>query len=172
MKDFNRLRLRIGLLAVGSGTIAGLTLMTQAPAFSQAAYGSYVGVGASFGLTRAENDDRKTSGVIAGRYKLLRAPISLRGQVLIGDGVALVPTVSYDIPINWQTDVYIGAGASIPIGSSTPVGDQTSFALQPGIDYALPNSNVVLFGNAIFAFDGYKRGGAATSLQGGVGIRF
>ncbi|MGV0024537.1 hypothetical protein [Phormidesmis priestleyi] len=172
MKDFNRLRLRMSTIVVGSSTIASLSLMTQAPAFSQAAYGSYVGVGGSLGLTRAENDDRKVSAVVAGRYKFLRAPISIRGQALVGDGVALVPTVSYDIPLNWQADVYIGAGFSLPLGSNTPVGDKASFALQPGIDYALPNSNVVLFGNAIIAFDGYKRGGAATSLQGGVGIRF
>ncbi|NJR49129.1 MAG: porin family protein [Leptolyngbyaceae cyanobacterium CSU_1_3] len=167
MKNLSHLPLRMGAIAVGLALC-----LPQSPASAQAAYGSYVGVGASFGLTRAENDDRKVSGVIAGRYKFLRAPISLRGQVLIGDGVALVPTVSYDIPLNWQADVYIGAGASIPIDSNTPIGNQTSFALQPGIDYALPNSDLVLFGNAIIAFDGYKRGGAATSLQGGVGIRF
>lgn len=172
MKNLSRLVLDLGA-AVGLGSAAiAVGLAAQAPASAQAAYGSYVGVGPSFGLTRADNEDRKISAVVAARYKFLTAPISLRGQALVGDGVALVPTVSYDIPVNWQTDVYIGAGASIPIGSNTPVGNQTSFAIQPGIDYALPNSNVVIFGNAIIAFDGYKRGGAAASLQGGVGIRF
>lgn len=172
MKDFNRSLLQMGAaVALGSASVVGTFSIAPAPASAQAAYGSYVGIGPSFGLTSTENEGRKTSAVVAGRYKLLRAPISVRGQVLVGDGVAIVPTVSYDVPLNWQTDVYIGAGASIPIGN-TPVGDKTSFAIQPGIDYALPNSDLVLFGNAIIAFDGYKRGGAAASLQGGVGIRF
>jgi hypothetical protein len=45
--------------------------------------------------------------------------------------------------------------------------------LQPGIDYVVPNSNTVIFGNAIIAFDAYRDGsGTAFSLQGGVGLRF
>ena len=170
MKHFNPAFLPIGV-AVSAAAIS-LVFGVQAPASAQAAYGSYVGIGPSFGVTRGANDDRQISAVVSGRYKFLTAPISVRTQALIGSHVAIVPTVSYDIPINWQTDVYIGAGASIPIGGDTPVGNKTSFAIQPGIDYALPNSNVVLFGNAIISFGAYKQGGAAASLQGGVGLRF
>jgi hypothetical protein len=37
----------------------------------------------------------------------------------------------------------------------------------------VPNSNTVLFGNAIIAFDAYRNGGGtALSVQGGVGLRF
>jgi hypothetical protein len=113
--------------------------------------------------------------VVAARYKFLRVPVSIRTQALIGDGVALVPTVSYDFPINWQTDAYLGVGASIPLSGDTvtPVGNRTSLAIQPGIDYALPNSNLLIFGNAIIAFDAYRKGGStAASLQAGVGLRF
>jgi hypothetical protein len=112
--------------------------------------------------------------VITGRYKFLEAPISGRAQLFIGDGVSLVPTVSYDIPLNWQTDAYIGLGAAIPLGGGvTPVGDRTAFVIQPGIDYSLPNSNMVVYGNAVIAFDAYKdTRGTAAALQGGVGIRF
>lgn len=166
---------RLKTLFIGTAVSIGLGLCVhQAPASAQAAYGSYVGIGPSFGLTEGDRNDqdRQVSGVIAARYKFLRAPISLRAQAFIGDGFALVPTVSYDYPLNWQTDVYIGAGASIPLSGNTPVGDRASFAIQPGIDYALPNSNVVVFGNAVISFDGYKGGGAAASLQGGVGLRF
>jgi hypothetical protein len=36
----------------------------------------------------------------------------------------------------------------------------------------IPNSNTVLFGNAIVAFDAYRQGsGTAFSLQGGVGLQ-
>ncbi|BAU11578.1 hypothetical protein LEP3755_20770 [Leptolyngbya sp. NIES-3755] len=145
----------------------------QAPASAQAAYGSYIGVGPAVGLTSGDNGDGSgISAVVAGRYKFLRAPISLRAQAFLGSGTAIVPTVSYDYPLNWQTDIYIGAGASIPLGGDSVVGNRTSFAIQPGIDYVLPNSNLVVFGNAVIAFDGYRNGGAAATLQGGVGLRF
>jgi hypothetical protein len=177
MKGFEDFRWqRNGVMASLLGVAVGLAggVMSQLPAQAQAAYGSYVGIGPSFGLVEGDRpeQEREISGVIAGRYKLLELPFSLRAQALIGSDTALVPTVSYDFPINWQTDVYLGAGAAFPIGGNTPVGDQTSFVLQPGIDYAVPNSKLVIFGNAVIAINGYKGGGTPTSLQGGVGIRF
>ncbi|MBD2777322.1 hypothetical protein [Iningainema tapete] len=140
------------------------------PAQAQVAYGSYVGIGPSVGLT----DEVQVGGVIAGRYKLLEVPISFRAQAFIGRNVALVPSVSYDFPLNWQTDAYLGAGLVLAGGDTpSPVGNKISFALQPGIDYVIPNSNTVIFGNAIIAFDAYRdSGGTAFSLQGGVGLRF
>jgi hypothetical protein len=165
---FNR---KLSLFA-GAGVLVGIcTIANQAPASAQAAYGSYIGIGPAVGVTSGDGGGR-ISGVVAGRYKFLRSPISLRAQAFIGNGTAIVPTVSYDYPLNWQTDVYIGAGASIPLGGDTVVGNRTSFAIQPGIDYVLPNSNLVVFGNAVIAFDGYRNGGAAATLQGGVGLRF
>jgi hypothetical protein len=160
-------------VASSIAAILALQVTTATHAQAQAAYGSYIGIGPAIGLTEGGGEGRKISGVITGRYKFLEAPISLRGQVFVGSGVALVPTVSYDIPINWQTDAYVGLGASIPLSGVTPVGDKTGFAIQPGIDYALPNSNMVIFGNAVISFDAYKNtGGTAASLQGGVGLRF
>lgn len=153
----------------GSAIAIAGSLLAQAPASAQAAYGSYVGIGPSVGLSG--DSGGRVSAVVAGRYKFLRAPISIRAQAFLGNGVAVVPTVSYDYPLNWQTDIYLGAGASIPIGGNSVLGDRTSFAIQPGIDYVLPNSNLVVFGNAVISFDGY-RDGAAASLQGGVGLRF
>lgn len=153
----------------GFAAAAGLALFTS-PVSAQAAYGSYVGAGPTFGLTEGP----QVGGVVAVRYKLLEIPVSIRAQALIGAGTAVVPTVSYDIPINWQTDAYLGVGAAFASGTSpSPVGDKTSFALQPGVDYIVPNSNTVLFGNAIIAFDAYRNGGGtAVSVQGGVGLRF
>jgi hypothetical protein len=150
------------------GILAGLALTVQ-PAHSQAAYGSYVGVGGSAGF----GNGFEGGGVVAARYKLLELPISIRAQALIGSGVAVVPSVSYDVPINWQADAYIGPGIVIPSGEGTPVGDKVSFAIQPGVDYAFPDSNLVAFGNAIIAFDAFRdEGGTAFSIQGGVGLRF
>ncbi len=166
------------LAAIGGMALAaGLFVSTQSPVQAQAAYGSYIGAGASFGVTNGgggSNETANTSGNIAVRYKFLRAPVSLRTQVLVGgNGATVVPTVSYDIPINWQGDAYIGAGASIVRGDRTPIGNKSSFVIQPGIDYSLPNTSLVLYTNAIIAFDGYKSSNStAVSIQAGAGLRF
>jgi hypothetical protein len=170
-------RLGWGAIALSGLALGGFLWSTATPVSAQAAYGSYVGVGGSVGVSNgSDTGGSDAGGVVAVRYRLLEVPISLRAQALISDRTALVPTVSYDIPLNWQTDAYIGAGVAFQDGdanSSSPLGNQTSFVVQPGIDYAFPYSNLVLFGNAIIAFDAYKDGGGtAASVQGGLGIRF
>ncbi|MBF2066244.1 MAG: hypothetical protein IGS39_17770 [Calothrix sp. C42_A2020_038] len=161
------LKYLISLLAAGS--LFGIMQFSE-PANAQVAYGSYVGVGPAVGLS----DGAQIGGVLAVRYKLLETPVSFRAQALIGQSAAVVPTVSYDFPLNWQTDAYIGAGLVLAGGNDpSPVGNKISFALQPGVDYVVPNSNTVIFGNAIIAFDALRNGGGtALSLQGGVGLRF
>jgi opacity protein-like surface antigen len=160
---------------MGLGLAAGLWSL---PSLGQPAYGSYLGVGASFGLTSGNTsvgEVSRTSGLLAGRYKFLEIPISLRTQILIGTSTAVVPTVSFDFPLNFDTDLYIGAGVALSnTQETTPVGNRNSFVIQPGIDYTVPNSNLVLFGNIIFAFDAYRNssGASATSLQTGLGFRF
>ncbi|MBD0269901.1 MAG: hypothetical protein ICV77_16615 [Cyanobacteria bacterium Co-bin8] len=163
---------------LGAAAIATAGLLQAPPAQAQVAYGSYVGVGGAVGLTNdaATGRGNNFSGVLAGRYRFLTMPISLRGQAfLFGGNFAVVPTVSYDVPLNWNLDAYLGAGVSFAGGGDTPspVGNQTAFVLQPGVDYMFPNSNLVAFGNAIFAFDAYREGSnMAISVQGGVGIQF
>lgn len=158
------------------GTLSLLSpLWKSSGAQAQAAYGSYIGIGPSVSFTQDSNGNGSDlSGVLAVRYKMLKMPISLRTQIFVGSGTAIVPTVSYDVPINWQGDVYLGAGMSIPTGNSvTALGDQTTFVIQPGIDYALPKSQTVIFSNAVIAFDAYRNGGgSAFTIQGGVGQRF
>lgn len=171
-------------LANLSKILFGLTTLGCISAFSvpsvqaQPAYGSYIGVGASFGFTSgnaAAGEASRTSGLVAARYKFLEFPVSVRTQILIGSSTAVVPTVSFDVPLNFDADIYIGAGVSLSnTVDTTPVGNKNSFVIQPGIDYTLPNSNLVLFGNVIFAFDAYRNssGTSATSLQTGLGLRF
>lgn len=165
-----------GVGAIAAALGLGLMLAAPSPASAQAAYGSYIGGGIAVGVTDGpDGDGGNTGGLIAIRYKFLEIPVSLRGQALIGDTTAFVPTISYDIPLSWQADIYLGAGAAIQDSdeNSSPIGNQTSFVLQPGIDYALPDSNLVVFGNAIIAFDAYKESSdTAASIQGGLGVRF
>ncbi|MBU6228234.1 MAG: hypothetical protein KGQ93_00890 [Cyanobacteria bacterium REEB459] len=168
-------RALVALSATAIATVGGA--MTAGAARAQVAYGSYVGIGAAAGLTKdaATGQGGSLQGVLAGRYRFLTAPISLRAQAfLFGNDFAVVPTVSYDVPLTWNMDAYLGAGISLPGGSgATVVGNKTAFVLQPGIDYMFPNSNLVAFGNAIFAFDAYRgSGNMAISVQGGMGIQF
>jgi hypothetical protein len=167
---------RFGTVALGLAIAAAVS----APVSAQPAYGSYVGIGASLGVTEGDDllgEDRASGAFVSARYNILELPISVRAQVLLSDTTAIVPTVSYDIPLNWQTDAYIGAGVAFQDGGedggASPIGNQTAFVIQPGVDYSLPYSRFVLFGNAIIAFDAYEQGGGtAASLQGGVGLRF
>lgn len=157
------------------GTLSLLVALPTQSAIAQAAYGSYVGVGGSLRVnSNSGTEGSALGGVVAVRYKLLERPFSLRTQALVGSSPAVVPTVSFDLPINWQTDIYLGAGVAFANSdTASPVGNKTSFVLQPGIDYVVPNSNTVIFGNAIIAFNAYRnRGGSAFAVQGGVGLRF
>ncbi|MDJ0736900.1 MAG: hypothetical protein QNJ47_23005 [Nostocaceae cyanobacterium] len=162
-----KIKCLLSLLAIGSAF--SIALKAQ-PASAQVAYGSYVGVGPTVGLSNGS----QVGGVVAFRYKLLETPVSFRAQALIGESTAVVPTVSYDLPLNWQTDAYLGAGLVLAGGdTASPVGNKISFALQPGVDYVVPNSNTVIFGNAIIAFDAFRDDNdTAFSVQGGVGFKF
>ena len=165
------------LVGLAMATLTSLSCLSAIakPATAQAAYGSYIGVGATFGITSdARDEGQQIGGLVAVRYKLLELPLSVRTQAFIAADTAVVPSISYDFPLNWQTDAYLGVGVSFANGDTpSPVGNQTSFVIQPGLDYAIPESNMVVFGNAIFAFDAYRNGGGtAVSIQGGVGLRF
>lgn len=82
----------------GAAALVALGVMANS-AEAQPAYGSYVGVGGSVGLSDgpAGTDSSDFAMVVSGRYRLLEAPVSLRAQAfLFGGSFALVPTVSYD----------------------------------------------------------------------------
>ncbi|AFY39297.1 hypothetical protein Lepto7376_3057 [[Leptolyngbya] sp. PCC 7376] len=164
-----------GVAIAATFVTTAVMLSGQTPVQAQAAYGSYIGVGASLGLSSDDNDDGSgIAAVITTRYKFLEAPLSVRTQAFIGESTAVVPTISYDFPLSWQTDAYIGAGVSFANGEEpSPVGDQTSFVIQPGVDYVIPNGNTVIYGNAVVAFDAFENGGGtAVAIQGGLGLRF
>lgn len=147
----------LALSSLGGLAIAGLL---QAPAQAQAAYGSYIGIGPAFG-------DGEIGVAINGRYNILEAPISIRGAAFLGEGSAFVPTISYDYPINFNTEIYVGAGVVFASEGSV-MGDGTAFVIQPGVDYTLDKNNIVFYGNAIVPIGGDTN----TAVQGGIGIQF
>lgn len=151
------------LLGLALGTLAGavaIAFSAATPAKAQAAYGSYIGIGPAFG-------DGELAVAINGRYNILELPVSIRGAAFLGEGSAFVPTISYDYPINFNTDIYLGAGVAFASEGSV-MGDGTSFVLQPGVDFTVDNSSLVWYGNAIIPIGG----DTTTAVQGGVGIQF
>ena len=164
------------VLAVLSVSSMALAVGLSQSASAQPAYGSYIGGGLGIGHESDDDGQLDAAGVVTARYKFLKSPISARAQLFIDrDSVAIVPTVSYDIPVSWQLEPYIGAGVAFGTNGSI-VGDGASFVIQPGVDYAIPNTKWVVFGNALVAFDAYeggdKDGDPAVSIQTGVGWQF
>ncbi|MBE9060748.1 hypothetical protein [cf. Phormidesmis sp. LEGE 11477] len=152
---------RLARLATGA-LVGGLAIALSTPtvAKAQAAYGSYIGIGGAFG-------DGEIGVSVNGRYNILELPISVRGAAFLGEGSAFAPTVSYDYPVNFNLDVYLGAGVTFASEGSV-MGEGTSFVLQPGADYAFTNNRLVVFGNAIIPIGGDTN----TAIQGGVGVQF
>lgn len=156
-----RLLMRLATLAFGTLAGSAMIALTQAsPANAQAAYGSYIGIGPAFG-------DGEIGVAINGRYNILELPVSIRGAAFLGEGSAFVPTISYDYPLNFNTEIYVGAGVAFA-GEGSVMGDGTSFVLQPGIDYTVGDSSLVWYGNAIVPIGGDTN----TAIQGGVGVQF
>lgn len=141
--------------------------------------GSYVGAGGAFGVTDGgtdrTSDDRTSGGNIQGRVTVPTVPVSLRGSVLWTDDTsAIIPTLTYDIPIARNTNVYAGVGYSFVEKESqpTPLGNKDAVVLTTGVESAVVG-DVILYGDAKLGINAYKGSPAsAFSLQGGVGYRF
>lgn len=163
----------VSLLALS--TVLGLA--PKAQALPEGLTKSYVGGGVSVGAL----DDGQTvdapfvGGNIQGRYALSKAPISLRASALFNDqAVALVPTVSYDIPVSKNANLYLGVGYSyVPnTGHASPLGDQSTVVFSPGLE-ANVNKNLVLYSDAKIGLNGFKNGDATSmSVQFGAGYHF
>ena len=166
MKSLTKISLGI---AIATSVVTSFSAIASAEEVKSP--GSYIGAGVS--LQSFATNPSNVGGNITGRYKFDDASVSIRSSVLFGNGgTSIVPTVSYDLPVGDRTNVYLGAGASIKVGgNSTMTGDQTAFALQPGIEVSV-NKNILLYSNAVIPFNGQTNGSAGTSLQGGVGVQF
>lgn len=165
-------------------TLSALSALVVAPLFAGARPaaalpagmdGSYVGAGVSAGVTSGDDQDAQVGGTIQGRLQVPNAPISARGAVLFTDDTsAIVPTLTYDLPISNRANIYAGAGYSFveSNGEATPLGNQDSFVLTAGAETEVVN-RVVLFGDAKVGFDAYENSSnPAVALQLGAGFRF
>jgi hypothetical protein len=139
--------------------------------------GAYVGAGVAVGVTRSglPGGEDTFGGNIQARVAIPGAPVSVRGAVLFGgENTAVMPIVSYDVPVSSNANVYVGAGYSFidKAGVRSPLGNQDSFVATVGAEGAI-NRNIVVYGDVKWAPDGFQNSSAdAVSIQGGVGYRF
>ena len=166
MKSLTKISLGI---AIATSVLTSFSAIASAEEVRQP--GSYLGAGVS--LQSFATNPSVVGANIAGRYKFDDVPVSIRSSVLFGNGgTSVVPTISFDLPVGDRANVYLGAGASFKVGGNNSMtGDQTAFALQPGLEVSLTN-RVLLYSNAVIPFNGQSNGSAGTSLQAGVGMQF
>ncbi|MEA5466935.1 hypothetical protein [Leptothoe sp. PORK10 BA2] len=110
-----------------------------------------------------------------GRLDLENSDLSVRGSLYVqGESTAIVPSVTYDIPVQGSTNVYAGAGYALinPDGGATPLGDRNGLVLSAGAESGvLPG--IVVYGNAqIGVGTDSQTGNSPLRWQMGVGRRF
>jgi hypothetical protein len=166
--------------------IAALSALFIVPAFLSAGAasagpiafdGSYVGAGVAAGVTNGgqQGDAATFGGNIQGRVAIPNVPVSVRGAVLFTNrNSAVMPIVTYDVPVANNTNVYIGGGYSFvqKDGQPTPLGNKDAPVVTAGAESGL-GDHVVIYGDAKLGIRAYKNSPAsAVSLQAGVGYRF
>lgn len=156
------------------------TLMVANSAFAnpiKGMDGSYIGAGVAAGVTSGGHagDEATFGGNIQGRIPIKNTPVSVRGAVLFSNETsAIMPIVSYDVPIAKNTNVYAGAGYSFveANGKATPLGNQDAVVLTTGVETQL-QKNIIVYSDAKLGINAYQNSPAsAVSLQMGVGYRF
>lgn len=108
----------------------------------------YLGVGLGF------NDGSSAVG-LNGRISFPRAKVSLRGSLYSacdGDCGLFIPTVTYDLPVAKNTNIYLGAGyASVSSSSGNYLGSEG--VLQAGAETGI-GKKFVVYGDGTFADGG------------------
>ncbi len=168
----------VALSALVATAIAPVVLSAnRASAEPTGTNANYVGVGVAAGITNGgqDNDAANFGGNIQGRFTTDKAPVSLRGAILFsGDNTAIIPMVSYDVPITNNANVYVGAGYSFTEknGQATPLGNTDAPVVTVGAEAQL-GQNVVIYGDTKVGINAYENSSAsAISIQAGAGVKF
>jgi hypothetical protein len=140
--------------------------------------GAYVGGGFSAGVTNGgqQEDAASLGGNIQGRIAPIpNVPVSARGAILFGpNNTAIMPMLTYDVPVAKNTNVYVGGGYSFveKDGRNTPLGNKSAPVVTLGAEHSITR-DIVVYGDAKVGIRAYENSSAsALSLQGGVGYRF
>lgn len=120
-------------------------------------------------------DGETTPSQFQGRLDLPNTPISVRGAVVVGDDVkAILPMLSYDLPVTNNANVYAGAGYAVvkTPGEETPLGDRNGVILTTGAEAAV-GGGLVIYGDAKVRLNGERDSdNPPVRLQVGAGLRF
>jgi hypothetical protein len=139
--------------------------------------GAYIGAGFAAGVTNGgqQEDAAHLGGNIQGRINIPKTPISARGAVLFSErNAAIMPLITYDVPVAKNTNVYVGGGYSFveKDGVHTPMGNKSAPVVTLGAESSITR-DIVVYGDAKWGINAYQNSTAdSISLQGGVGYRF
>lgn len=124
--------------------------------------------------TNPETSQDGVGNQFQGRFDLPNSPISVRGVLFLGDEAkGVLPMLSYDLPVDQGTNVYVGAGYAFvrTSGAVTPFGEENGLVLVTGAEAAI-NEAIVLYGDAKLKPQRESNSGNPVRLQVGVGYRF
>ncbi|MBD1910333.1 MULTISPECIES: outer membrane beta-barrel protein [unclassified Leptolyngbya] len=116
--------------------------------------GSLLGTGSSRAWVEDQVEGSRNSSGHTGQRNLQTRidvqgfPVSIRGAVVLGDDIeAVMPMLSYDVPVGSSANVYAGAGyALVQPGAQTVLGDRDGVVLSTGVEAAI-NRSVVVYGD-------------------------
>ena len=137
----------------------------------------YIGGGVAGSVTNGGtgSDDLNFGGNLQGRLAIPNAPVSVRGTVLFnGNNSAIVPVVTYDMPVAPGTNVYAGVGGAFVQnqGVNSPIGTRNSVVLNAGVETQVAKG-IVVYTDAKLGINAYQGSSAsALGLSGGVGIQY
>ena len=137
----------------------------------------YVGGGLAVSVTNGGtgSDGLNFGGNVQGRLAIPNAPISVRGTVLFnGNNSAIVPVVTYDMPVAPGTNVYAGVGGAFVQneGVNSPIGTRNSVVLNAGVETQVAKG-IVVYTDAKLGISAYQGSSASSlGLSGGVGIQY
>ncbi|MEB3293408.1 MAG: autotransporter outer membrane beta-barrel domain-containing protein [Synechococcales bacterium] len=172
-----KLSLKALTLSILTTALAGTALMTDSATAQPVRFeGSYVGAGVAGSVTGggAGDDNPNFGGNVQGRLAVPKTPVSVRGTVLFnGNNSAVIPTVTYDMGVAKNTNVYAGAGYSFVQndGTNSPIGNRDTAVLNLGIESQV-TKGVVVYGDAKYGIKGYESGKPSVGLSAGVGVQF
>lgn len=138
---------------------------------------SYVGAGLSVGITNSGQGEEgaKVGGTIQGRYAFPNLPFSFRGAIQFNDVAStIMPIISYDLPMNKNTNLYLGAGYGFhdTPGKSSTFGNTDAPLLTVGLESNL-SDKIIIFGDTKLGIEPYQNTGVSSvSVQLGAGYRF
>ena len=175
MKSF--LKQSVKLTALFSLLIIPALTARSASAMPSGTRASYLGGGISTGFTNGgQTGDAATfGGNVQGRLAIPSTPISARGSILFSkETSAIIPMISYDIPVTNKANAYLGAGYSFveANGKPTPLGNKNSVVLATGLETEV-TKNIVFYTDAKLGIKAYQNSPAsAVSFQAGAAYRF